>query len=414
MRFNPETGRSSRTTGKLLSATGGLVFQTEEGVEVFQCSGLPEDVKVNGVPEGLVTSPELSLQVTTDEAGPRELTVSYISSGFSWEADYVVTLDQSREKAHMLGWLTIDNLTSGALNDAPAVVIAGSVQTFGETSSDEPTIRPFNTYCWPQGTTKGPFPMRNVSGYAGRERDKVFADSPVMSMAPMAMESSADQERIVVTGARVAQEEAFGDYKLFRTPEAISLLAYQTKQIAFLDTHGVELKRRYAFEIEAPTYRIDDRSATVRFDIDNSREGTLARSLPEGTMRFMTHTPDGMPLFLGEGRVRNLAVDLPVEVDTRLTSLVRLSTEIGTVSEAETKEGNLLGVYVMTAAVTNDTGETVSADIELADWLGEVQDYTIVAESAPRFREIPYPTWRIDIPAYETKTLKWTIRMRSY
>jgi hypothetical protein len=87
-----KTGKTERLTGTLLSdAGGGVVFKTSQGIEALRCSGLPEIFSFEPV-SGLSARPTLSVEVRSPRAETKQVTLSYLSRGFDWAADYTATL----------------------------------------------------------------------------------------------------------------------------------------------------------------------------------------------------------------------------------------------------------------------------------------------------------------------------------
>jgi len=119
------------------------------------------------------------------------------------------------------------------------------------------------------------------------------------------------QDEIVVTASkRQAVREDLGDYKLYRTPEPVTVAPMQTKQIAFLSVPNVEADRVFAFSFS------------------EAQEGNLAQPLPKGNFRVFTNRENGVPAYLGEDRVDNLAVDLPADIKVSNSIAVQMQSRI--------------------------------------------------------------------------------------
>jgi hypothetical protein len=53
--------------------------------------------------------------------------VAYRATGFSWKADYLITLNENETKISLSGWVTIDNNSGKKYADAKIKLIAGDV-----------------------------------------------------------------------------------------------------------------------------------------------------------------------------------------------------------------------------------------------------------------------------------------------
>lgn len=115
--YNPETGE--KRTFKLLNAIGGLVLRDFEGKVVVDPEG---EIQLTNT-KGLHFSPTLIWQVER-QTGP-SLQLSYLSGGFSWEADYVVMIKGNRFA--MRSWATIRNDSGMDVINTVLRLMAGTV-----------------------------------------------------------------------------------------------------------------------------------------------------------------------------------------------------------------------------------------------------------------------------------------------
>jgi hypothetical protein len=92
--------RTSRATGEVREqeaiirsgAEGAVVLETAEGFEALRCTGLNETIVYPSVPEGLSARPTLSVRARSSRPITATVTLSYLATGFDWEANYVVKL----------------------------------------------------------------------------------------------------------------------------------------------------------------------------------------------------------------------------------------------------------------------------------------------------------------------------------
>src|SRR6185295_7133620 len=93
-RTSPGTGVVRQVEATIVTAhAGGIVFQTADGAETLHCSGVPEHVTFEQVPDDLHAKPRLSVHLAAGSAGKRTVTLSYLAHGFAWKSDYVARLD---------------------------------------------------------------------------------------------------------------------------------------------------------------------------------------------------------------------------------------------------------------------------------------------------------------------------------
>lgn len=85
-------------------ADGAAIVQTAAGFEALRCSGLPETLTYPGVPRGLSAKPTLSVATTSMRRTRATVTLSYLASGFDWQANYVATLAPDGRTMELFAW----------------------------------------------------------------------------------------------------------------------------------------------------------------------------------------------------------------------------------------------------------------------------------------------------------------------
>lgn len=379
----------------------GAVFEINGRVEALECSGLAEAVLYSKLPEGLNPSPVLSLIVESEIAGETEVTISYLTRGLGWEADYRMDMAPDAREGSLMGWLTLTNDTSKSFENVPTAIVAGTLNRADDDySSALPRI--FTPSCWAKGSTKTG--VRNVVRQPSfrRERSDGYFATPVVQEAMLA------QDEIMVTATkRQATREDLGDYKLYRTPQPVTMAPMQTKQIAFLSVSNVEAERIFAFDF--PTAKeAGPFGAAVEYRVDNSKEGNLAQPLPKGNFRVFTKRANGVPAYLGEDRVDNLAVDLPADIEVSKSIAVQMQSRIEGVSRG--KGDDARPEVRFSADIYNATRETVQTEIEISDIflrLGDIGE----ASHAPDPEEI-VPTYPISVAPESAERFELVVPMQ--
>ena len=379
-RIAPDSGDVVTDLAEIVSADaeGGVVVRTDAGIEGLFCSGLKTRASFSGLPPGLAARPAMTVEFEAEEAGPREVVISYLTSGFGWEADYRLDLGGNGEKeTNLLGWLSLNNRTAKRYEDVALSVIAGEVQRRPETRGVEVEPEYLRTACWPLGSTK-----RGVSRPAN---GALYPPPPPPPPPQMVMMEALSEDEIIVTATRSAPrrkavQEDVGDYKLYRIPVPVTVAAYQTKQVAFLDEPGVEAPLRYKLDLDG----LDSgpEPLTRVLVLDNAREGELGVPLPEGTARAFAESSRGYS-FIGESEVDDTPVDEDLEI--------ALGDSTTVFARAERKgDGEDARFRVV---VTNAGSEAAEV------WIEELYFTRTRIEGAERDRSEAVPTWRVSVPA---------------
>jgi hypothetical protein len=244
----------------VLAANGGVVLQIGERIEVLRDDGLPVRVIFDKVPEGLRPRPTLSVTLTSPRGGRQPVTLTYLTPGLGWSADYVALFDEAKGTMDVQGWITLNNQSGTAYRDARVVLVAGAVNTQPSYSVRGRFVPPPPPPPAPDG------PLRR----AGTE--------------------SADRERL-------------GDFYLYPLAERTTIAQAQQKQVGFLEVAGTPAARAYEFRNPWLGTADEPVSAASVLRFSTSRNQGLGDALPAGTVRFYQRDLRGNPQFVGERQI---------------------------------------------------------------------------------------------------------------
>ena len=197
VRTNPGTGAQTTEKAIVLSVNDGVVLKIGNRIEVLRDDGVPTRVIFYSIPENLRAQPTLSVTLNAASGGPHDVTLSYLTTGLSWKADYVALFDEAKGMLRLQGWVTLTNSSGTSFKDARTQLVAGDI---------------------------------NISDNGGNDWQ-------------------AQQRRSAVrTGGSGANDQAgIADYYLYSLPERVTVAEAQTKQVSFLDLEGVKAKKVYEY-----------------------------------------------------------------------------------------------------------------------------------------------------------------------
>ena len=127
VRTNPGTGAETRERAKVLAVNGGVVLQIGDRIEVLRDDGLPVRAVFDKVPDSLRARPTLTVSLDSRHAGSRPVTLSYLSGGLGWSADYVALFDEKAGTINVQGWVTLRNTGGTTFYGARTLLVAGQV-----------------------------------------------------------------------------------------------------------------------------------------------------------------------------------------------------------------------------------------------------------------------------------------------
>ncbi|UUR07181.1 DUF4139 domain-containing protein [Sphingomonas glaciei] len=346
VRVNPATGAETRERARVLATNGGVVLQIGERIEVLRDDGLPVRVIFDKVPDGLRPRPTLSVTLTAPRAGRQPVTLTYLTPGLGWNADYVALFDEPAGRMDVQGWITLNNRSGTAYRNADVVLVAGAVGSGSARSS----VGRYNP--------SPPPPLRG----AGTE--------------------SAARERV-------------GDFYLYPLSQRTTIAQAQQKQVSFLDVSGTPAER--AYEYRNPWLGTADQPNSVNtvLRFSTGRAQGLGDALPAGTVRVYQRDSRGTPQFVGESRIGHT----PMGSDIGLTTGQAFDIKVQPVVEQRTRlasDGSRWRT-VMRYKLTNASPRPVTVVLFQDGLWGDTR---ITAETLKSERSsADAAIWRVAVPA---------------
>ena len=390
--------RTSRATGRVREqeviirsgAGGAVVLQTEDGFEALRCSGGTETLVYNQVPPDLSARPTLSVRARATRQVTATVTLSYLASGFDWQADYVATVGADGQIG-LFAWLTLANSDETGFANASTQAVAGRIRR-QDVPRQPSEGGPLRISCWPWATTSD-IPLEefermvreqseggeDMDGYDSRAVGGVMSlASPPPPPAPMMV-------------AQQAAQEELGDLKLYRIPEPVTVAARSQKQVALLQQPQVQVRTVYRQRFY-PSQTV--RGLASRFFITRNRtEEGLGLPLPAGRLMLFDET-GGRQVLVGQAVIRDFAVGEEVEIDFgEVPGIVSLQT-----ARVGAQGGNESEVVV-----TNDRPYPVAYELELMAQPSQVRS------EAGLGRRNGMALWSVTIPANGSATLRYRI-----
>jgi hypothetical protein len=275
--------------GKIIRAGGpqGQPLIEVKGQMQFQLPGLP---LFPAATDGLLLKPTLRWQIRSENADHFNAEMAYITGGLDWEATYNVVAPESsnvtgEEKADVLGWVTIHNLSGSEFPQARIKLMAGDVSK----------ILPQN---------------RNYALMKAMDR----------------------AESVMVNGGPQVTQKAFDDFHLYDLNRTVALRDGETKQVQFIDAADVAMRRSYYFDGASselqPTYpgnineqrgygmNGDNTKVYVIEEIKNSESNHLGMPLPAGRVRLYRRDADGQMEFVGESTINHTPSEETLKIPT--------------------------------------------------------------------------------------------------
>ena len=356
-RVNPATGAVEVVRGRLLSPPPALLVEVDGRIR----TSLPGSPVYDSLPAGVRLQPAWTGLVTADKA-VREATLSYLTGGIGWGAEYMITLARDGKTLDLDALASLHNGTATSFPAASVKLVAGEV------------ARP---------------PEDQMMVKASRGGG--------MEMAAMAAAPMADAAR-----------EQLGAFHLYTLDGAVDLPAGRTVQHALLAARGVPVTTEY--HLDGPPHVIYNQipaeqpvHVETRLSFQSTADSKLGKPLPAGTARvFAPDAAGALHLVgaarldhLGEGRTAHVALGRAFDV-----TATRVQTDFKRLSDRITESAHRITLANGgDAAVTVIVRETIGGQWEMLD------------ASAPHEKtRADQATWTVAVPAKGEAQVTYRVR----
>lgn len=377
VRTNPATGAETRERALVMAANGGVVLKIGDRIEVLRDDGLPVRVIFDAIPPNLRARPTLSVTMDAKSAGARPLTLSYLTPGMGWKADYVTLFDEKAGKIDVQGWVTLTNNTGTTFTNANVLMVAGSVGQVNQYGGYNGGYQP------PRPTPRGNRPGTESGG------------------------------------------QQVGDFHVYPIAGRTTIANAQTKQVSFLDVSGVPARKGYEYNNGWLGAQGEAVSASSILKFSNARSGGVGAALPAGTVRVYMRDSKGQAQFIGESGIghtpggSNLALRTGEAFDVKVQPVVEKRDQItldewekydrwritypdGSVKEYTGERPKTYYRTQMKYVVTNARDVPVTVDV-IQSGLGQWwwwRDVRVPQESLPGTQEnADQRRWEVPVPA---------------
>ncbi|SNR85016.1 hypothetical protein SAMN05192560_1408 [Methylobacillus rhizosphaerae] len=364
IRTNPATGAETIEPAEVLAVNNGTVLRMGNRIE----TGIPGRIVFPDVPENLRDRPTLVTQLNARQAGLQDIELSYLTSGLSWQADYVAELSPAEDKLDLSGWVTLSNTSGTSYRDAKLQLVAGDV-------------------------------------------NRVVTPRPSMPLAAMRK-----NEMMVADAAPAMSEEALLEYHLYSLDRPTTLAENQTKQVALLSAQSIPVRKELVLRGSNYYYQSSQGDlgqklkVGVFVEFDNKESAKLGKPLPKGVMRVYKQDSQGNAQFVGEDRIDHTAKNETVRLklgESFDVTANKKQTDFKKLPNPAKGNSQFESAYeiVLKNAKKQPATVTVVEPIP-GDWRILSQNHTSSKTSSNT------ASWQIAVPAEGTATLTYRVQVR--
>lgn len=240
--------------------TGRLLSHDEKGIVLKINNGSivaldPSKMEFSDTPE-LLTKPTLVWQIYSPNPGERDLIISYLISGISWRADYILKISANNTKGDIRSWVSIDNKAGKTFENAKLKLVAGEIHRVSDTGSV----------------------LYHKSAEKSLVSTEAFSETPIF------------------------------EYHLYSLKEPTTLINNQEKQISLFSANSLPIQRELVFD----SWKSD--KVQVVLTMENSETQGLGKPIPKGIVRVYQPDSEGQFQFLGEDQIDNTPIGEKIKV----------------------------------------------------------------------------------------------------
>ena len=340
-----------------LLSTNGPIFEINGQIHMGHYGRLV----LPSLPENLVSKPTLVWLLRNQTARSQRVEASYLTSGITWKADYVMVVNAADKLCDLTGWVTIDNKS---------------------------------------GATYGNAALKLVAGDVNRAQD-ARRDQRMMELAAKAASPA--------VASRDFKSEGFFEYHLYTLDGRTTIKDNQTKQLSLMAANEVPITKELIYYGAPDYYRnaygvpVSNQKVAVYFEVKNSKENRLGLPLPKGKIRVYKADASGSQQFIGEDWIDHTPKDESVKI--------KMGSAFDLVGERTQKDFKKIGWNLY----------EVEWEIALRNHKSEPQTVTViepvpgdwqVLTSTHTYEKIQAHTLKYQIPVPRDGATKLTYRVR--
>ncbi len=359
-RWNGATGKEDAFDAKVLSvASGSPVYQINGEITY----GFPGRIAFPEVPANLIAKPTL-VWLLDSTAATQKVEVTYLSRGFGWKADYVLSIDDKDTLGDLQGWVTLNNTTGTTYENAQLKLVAGNVHKVVD------------------------YPM------GGKGEGGIYLEKAKEPAKPKFV------------------EEGLFEYHLYTLNVPTTLQNNEQKQVTLLEGKGIKLTKKLIFGGASYYYHssyggfiANNQKVGVYLDIENKESNHLGIPLPKGTVRVYKADKSGAKQFIGEDAIDHTARDEKVRV--------KMGEAFDIVADKKQTDWKPFGSCVSESAyeISVRNHKDSIEEVELVEPAGgdwEILSSSLPAEKRDQFTFLFHPK----VPAKGEVKVKYRVRVR--
>jgi hypothetical protein len=229
-----------------------------------------KNIIIDSIPKDMVIKPSIVMLLNSDNKYiKKDIELRYLTTGFSWKANYVLSIDKNNE-IYLNSWIKLSNNTNVDLLNYNLTLLSGDIR-----------------------------------------QNKSSINKRYKTLNKVAMSSPGQQ------GMNDIKESSFSGYHLYNIPYKVNIKKHTIKQINFLNRKIKEYRKNSVLEINNIwNYNKKQRKYLDQvITIKNTNDNNLGLALPKGNIRVYKENIDNKSLFVGENIIANIAKQEKIQIN---------------------------------------------------------------------------------------------------
>ncbi len=360
VKVHPTTGEERVEKATVLSVAGGVVLRIGERIE----TGMPGRLVFPNDLGDLAARPRLTATIAAGSA-VKGLTLTYLSDGLGWSADYAATLSPDGKTMTLTGWASVSNDTGVDLDAGRLRLVAGQV-------------------------------------------NRVGAAQP-MAKAPRLMAAESRGAAADMATALPARAEV-GNLHVYTLAGGVTLATGERKQVALLGPVEVPVSERLSLQGHPLVFGVQrgetaPEQAQRRLTFVNKSLVPGGLPLPAGALRVYRPDADGVPLYAGADQLGDTPDGETADISLGRAFDVTMRREQTSFKRLDAQGRSVEAAFKLTFRNGRDEAATLRLDENLPG------DWTIVAKSQDFARAAGQARFTVKVPAKGETVVTYTVRV---
>ena len=353
----------------------------------------------------------LDFTVVSDTNKPQDITLNYLTDGFSWSTTYDLYMNETDNTISLKGYVNLLNTTNINFDNANIDFVLGDINQIRGT---DPYIQKETARCEIKNftgvklassptTVNGKEPQEDKTTYP-EEKDKTTERGDLIGyLSPDGYVVDRNGNIFASINARTAQRYDLKDYYVYRLPFKVNLKSDIPVQSLFLQKDKITFTKEYI--IHSNMNETGSLAPNMILSFENNTDNELGVPLSQGVYRVF-NDKQGESFFVGEGQTHTFTA-MGQKVKVNLGKAFDVYGKKVQLSENKISDVEITKTYEINIQNESDEQRLIKIDQSLTEWGKKA----ILKDSILPPKQITVNTikWEFELKPHEKKNFTYTL-----